>query len=686
MPALHDNLISYYQLNEASGDALDSHGSNNLTDTNTVGSAAGLVGNARDFELGNTERFTHTDNADFSVGDIAFTFAGWFKLESTAQFMGLLGKSTDSTNREYLLYFDPPNNNSLRASVTHDGSTNSNIAIGLSLLTTGVWYYGLFQHDPVNNTLRVIVNDNWSDVPASHSTGVFNGTGNFYLGSVHGAGTLLDFDGLLDEWGYWKRLLTKSEITFLYNNGAGRAYADLATFNPTSLKANLVSYWEMNESSGNALDSHGSNPLSPSSAIGTAAGKVGSARDLTGSQEFSISSNASLVVRHQDFTFAGWIYYDSVSGVRWFASKYQPGTGAGWTLAKADSAGTGKLAFEIGSAFGVRAGIEASVPTTSTWYFVRAWLDVSAATVNIQINNGTVFSNSIGAVRNTDEGPLLEIGALTGFGLLDGRVDECGYWKRVLTTAEATYLYNSGNGRSYADLALFSPDITTTTLPDAPISSSYSETLAVTGGVGSITWTIVSGALPAGLTLNSSTGEISGTASAEESASFTVRATDSNGNYDEQALTLDVTSPFGAFEVMNMVGLRLEGISWGGAVLRVEFGPDGLGAQARVGSEGGVHGWSMHSAGIWLDELGMLTVGGVSRFEWHWEFFKRHTTGDTDIFVVEWRDEFYHASFKDTEITVDKFKNALIYEGGVEVKQRRITGGTYNANGSIDLS
>lgn len=131
-------------------------------------------------------------------------------------------------------------------------------------------------------------------------------------------------------------------------------------------------------------------------------------------------------------------------------------------------------------------------------------------------------------------------------------------------------------------------------------------------------------------------------------------------------------------------GLRIESIAWTGAVLRASFG-SGYGAKALVGNASGLHRWSIHSGGIWWDGLDDMTIDGVSRFEYYWEFFKTHTTGEADIFIIEWRDRFYHASFADVEMSVEKFKNETIYQGGFEIVQRRIAGGSYNPDGSVDL-
>lgn len=70
--------------------------------------------------------------------------------------------------------------------------------------------------------------------------------------------------------------------------------------------------------------------------------------------------------------------------------------------------------------------------------------------------------------------------------------------------------------------------ITTASLPDDGLNVAYSQTLAATGGTAPYTWAITSGSLPAGLTLNSKTGAISGTPTGPIGLStFTVTATDS---------------------------------------------------------------------------------------------------------------------------------------------------------------
>ena len=69
--------------------------------------------------------------------------------------------------------------------------------------------------------------------------------------------------------------------------------------------------------------------------------------------------------------------------------------------------------------------------------------------------------------------------------------------------------------------------ITTTALPTGTVGTAYNATLAATGGIGAKSWSVSSGTLPAGLSLNASTGLISGTPTAPGASTFTVRIQDS---------------------------------------------------------------------------------------------------------------------------------------------------------------
>jgi hypothetical protein len=88
--------------------------------------------------------------------------------------------------------------------------------------------------------------------------------------------------------------------------------------------------------------------------------------------------------------------------------------------------------------------------------------------------------------------------------------------------------------------AQVAPTITTATLANGYVGSSYSRTIAASGD-GPFTWSVTVGALPDGLSLNAGTGAITGTPTTEEVANFTVEAVNDAGS-DTQALTITIAA------------------------------------------------------------------------------------------------------------------------------------------------
>ena len=107
-------------------------------------------------------------------------------------------------------------------------------------------------------------------------------------------------------------------------------------------------------------------------------------------------------------------------------------------------------------------------------------------------------------------------------------------------------LYGTGNycGKAehyftISENAAAAPTVTTDTLPNGKVGEAYSHTLTADGTT-PITWSVSGSALPEGLTLNETTGEISGTPTAEGTAKFTVKAENSAGS-DTKELSITIT-------------------------------------------------------------------------------------------------------------------------------------------------
>jgi hypothetical protein len=84
--------------------------------------------------------------------------------------------------------------------------------------------------------------------------------------------------------------------------------------------------------------------------------------------------------------------------------------------------------------------------------------------------------------------------------------------------------------------------ISTSSLSSGIVGTAYSQTLSATGGKLPVTWSVTVGTLPAGLSLNASTGVISGTPTSNATGSITFRVIDANAVVATKALTLTISS------------------------------------------------------------------------------------------------------------------------------------------------
>lgn len=115
---------------------------------------------------------------------------------------------------------------------------------------------------------------------------------------------------------------------------------------------------------------------------------------------------------------------------------------------------------------------------------------------------------------------------------------------RVTSPTILTFRATESTGRSaikqLSIAVVAKPVITTTALPGMEVGSIYTANVAYAGGVGPFIWSIKSGALPSGLTINRNSGVISGVPTRAATYIFTVMVLDSLGGTDDQALTIIV--------------------------------------------------------------------------------------------------------------------------------------------------
>ena len=229
LSTLLNGLVSYWKLDDLSGLALDSLGLNDGTVVGATQGAAGKIGTSYSFD--GVDDYINIDNV---INDLASTTSGtwsaWVKPVD----------ATPAGSEIFINFGDTNRNENLQLYITSNGKLNGFYRIaGVSqwfLLTSAsafsdnTWTHIAIIHNgtaPVLYVNAVAVAQTFSIT--TDKTSWFNnqsGLDNGRIGDRNyiNGGETQHFNGSIDEVGIWDRDLTASEITELYNAGAGKTY------------------------------------------------------------------------------------------------------------------------------------------------------------------------------------------------------------------------------------------------------------------------------------------------------------------------------------------------------------------------------------------------------------------------------------------------------------------------------
>jgi hypothetical protein len=115
----------------------------------------------------------------------------------------------------------------------------------------------------------------------------------------------------------------------------------------------------------------------------------------------------------------------------------------------------------------------------------------------------------------------------------NGVLDEVHVYTQALTASQIQSLVISFKVPA-------TPVITSTSLAAGTVGTAYSQTLT---GTSVTTWSVVSGSLPTGLSLTSSTGAITGTPTTAGTSTFTVQASNGSSGTATKALSITISAP-----------------------------------------------------------------------------------------------------------------------------------------------
>lgn len=208
-----------------------------------------------------------------------------------------------------------------------------------------------------------------------------------------------------------------------------------------ALTDNLVAYYKLDESSGNAADATGNGfTLTNNNTVSYATGLINNGADLgTSNTNKTLATSTSLGITTGDFTVSFWYKNDGTD--REFDGQVSIGTGSYSMIFFRN--GTNNRWF-LATSGGGNTLITESI-TNSTWYFLT--MVKSGGTVTVYVNATSKGSTS---TLGSSAGVHFTVGGFPDYGWYGtNKIDEVGVWSRALSGAEITSLYNGGSGFAY---------------------------------------------------------------------------------------------------------------------------------------------------------------------------------------------------------------------------------------------
>lgn len=430
------NLVSYWKLE----DTADSVGSNTLTNNNSVTFVAGKIGNAADFGSSNSNKsLTVASQLGLAKND-ARSISVWVQVTTNPSSNNVAVFNATQYNSSGVGYDIEYHNNGgtyqLRVGRWRNGTDDAHAYI--RTLTVGTWYHIVYTF---SGTAEVVYLNGVQ--LGTNSPTIADGTAG--IGDTFNIGNNTFgryLSGLVDELGVWSRTLSSDEVSQLFNSGRGNAYP--LTDNP-SLYGGL-GYWKLDESSGNASDSIGSNTaVNTSTTYGT--GKINNGAVFNGSSSrLNTSSNYSLSTG--DFTLSHWFKKAANTGNMGMVTTRDADT-SGFSTAWGNS--DNKVSVFIRSNTGDDIITYGTAITDTNWHHLL--VTRLSGTMRLYIDGSDVGNTSSARTMNNSNGFAFGYLRITGGTAPDhffnGTLDEILVANRAFSPTEVSQLFLHGGGVQY---------------------------------------------------------------------------------------------------------------------------------------------------------------------------------------------------------------------------------------------
>lgn len=225
--ALTDSLVAYWKLDDNGSGGLslvDSSGnSHTLTNNGSVTLGTGKIGGCASIAGDNSNSLTVPSLSAIGTEDFAFSF--WFNSSNFDPHGGGYYSTIYESNYTNGVLIRPKTDGS--ALQVYVAGTSNDFTHSLS---TSTWYHAVISRSSGVVTCYI----NGASIGTASLSGNATVSDTSKIGQNNRDGSE-SFSGLIDEFAIWSRALSSSEITSLFNSGAGLSYP-FTLPNPWSLK------------------------------------------------------------------------------------------------------------------------------------------------------------------------------------------------------------------------------------------------------------------------------------------------------------------------------------------------------------------------------------------------------------------------------------------------------------------
>lgn len=435
-----DNLVSYYAFRNSTA---DNYGNNTLLAVNGPTYVPSIQNKGMSFDASSLQ-YLHDNAASTGLGGrtTPYSMIIWAKMSAITSYATLVSKGHSGSSIDYSLLY---NNVTARFEFyVNEGSTNYYAAAtDFGAVTLDEWVMLYCEWDGTN--IGISVNAGTKNTAVGSSSPTTTST-HFTIGAAYGLGRY--FEGVLDEFAYFDRVLTSAEVEWMYNAGTGRDLGDLVGLQDT-LYDKVVAWFPFDEVSGTRYDAHSTTKAYETNTVPAVDGVYNSAAQFNKANAEYLEVSAPHVMAGQDETdFSFAFHYRPLSATS-FDGVVHCGTSevAGntdWMVVINSSV----LYFYIGWGGSWYSAVSTQLVNSQDTHHVYCEFDATAMKIGISVNREPLVQTSVFGI-NTVSNASVWFGLYKGYQYGDCEIDEFAFFNAKLTYAERL----QHEWGTYADLA-----------------------------------------------------------------------------------------------------------------------------------------------------------------------------------------------------------------------------------------